>query len=116
QGWRDSHHGAVQSPSLPEARRRREDRETQERREAGAELTMDLKGLLAEALRAIRTHTLRSFLTLLGIIIGVATLVGVVSVISGLNGFVQNRVIQLSPEVYIVKKFGIIRSRDEFLD
>jgi putative ABC transport system permease protein len=77
---------------------------------------MDLRGLLSEALRAIRTHTLRSFLTLLGIIIGVATLVGVISVITGLNGFVQDRVIQLSPEVYVVQKFGIIRSRDEFLD
>jgi putative ABC transport system permease protein len=44
--------------------------------------------LLREALRAIRAHTLRSGLTLLGIIIGVATLVGVVSVISGLNAFV----------------------------
>ena len=59
---------------------------------------------------------LRSFLTLLGIIIGVATLVGVVSVISGLNGFVQDKVIQLAPDVYVVTKFGIIRSREEFLD
>jgi putative ABC transport system permease protein len=72
--------------------------------------------LLSEALRAIRAHRLRSFLTLLGIIIGVATLVGVVSVISGLNAFVQDRVIQLAPDVYVVQKFGIIRSRDEFLD
>ena len=37
-----------------------------------------------EAVQALRAHRLRSFLTLLGIIIGVATLVGVVSVISGL--------------------------------
>jgi putative ABC transport system permease protein len=69
-----------------------------------------------EAVQALRAHRLRSFLTLLGIIIGVATLVGVVSVISGLNGWVQEKVIQLSPDVYIVQKFGIIRSRDEFLD
>ncbi len=72
--------------------------------------------LLREALRAIRAHALRSFLTLLGIIIGVATLVGVVSVISGLNTFVLERVIQLAPDVYVVQKFGIIRSREEFLE
>lgn len=72
--------------------------------------------LLREALRAIRTHRLRSFLTLLGIIIGVTTLVGVVSVIAGLNGFVQEKIIQLAPDVYVVQKFGIIRSREEFLD
>jgi putative ABC transport system permease protein len=72
--------------------------------------------LLHEALRAIRAHALRSFLTLVGIIIGVATLVGVVAVISGLNAFVQDRIIQLAPDVYVVEKFGIIRSRDEFFD
>jgi putative ABC transport system permease protein len=69
-----------------------------------------------EALQALRANRLRSFLTLLGIIIGVATLVGVVSVISGLNGWVQEKVIQLSPDVYVVTKFGIITSREEFLD
>ena len=34
---------------------------------------------------ALTRHKLRAFLTLLGVIIGVATVVGVVSVISGLN-------------------------------
>jgi putative ABC transport system permease protein len=76
-------------------------------------LTEDLP---REALQAMRANRLRSFLTLLGIIIGVATLVGVVSVISGLNGWVQEKVITLSPDVYVVTKFGIIRSREEFLD
>ena len=69
-----------------------------------------------EAVQAMRANRLRSFLTLLGIIIGVATLVGVVSVIAGLNVWVQDKVIQLSPDVYVVTKFGIIRSREEFLD
>ena len=77
---------------------------------------MAIPELFREALRALRAHTLRSVLTLLGIIIGVATLVAVVSVIAGLNAFVQDRVIQLAPDVYVVQKFGIIRSRDEFLD
>lgn len=72
--------------------------------------------LLREALRAIRAHTLRSFLTLLGIIIGVATLVGVVSVISGLNRFVMDRVIQLGPDVFVIQKLGIVRTREEFVD
>lgn len=72
--------------------------------------------LLREALRAVRAHALRSILTLLGIIIGVATLVAVVSVISGLNVFIKDRVFQLAPDVYVLSKFGIIRGRDEFLD
>jgi putative ABC transport system permease protein len=77
---------------------------------------MDLAELFREALRAIRTHALRSFLTLLGIVIGVATLVGVISVISGLNVFVRDKLFGLAPDVFVVTKFGIIRSREELLD
>jgi putative ABC transport system permease protein len=77
---------------------------------------MDAAELFREALRAIRTHALRSFLTLLGIVIGVATLVGVISVISGLNVFVRDKLFGLAPDVFVVTKFGIIRSREEFLD
>jgi len=82
----------------------------------GGQRMMLADDLPREAVQALRANRLRSFLTLLGIIIGVATLVGVVSVISGLNVWVQEKVIQLSPDVYIVQKFGIITSRDEFLD
>src|SRR5215212_1385163 len=77
---------------------------------------MDLGELFRESLRAIRTHALRSFLTLLGIVIGVATLVGVVSVISGLNLFVRDKLFGLAPDVFVVSKYGIIRSREEFID
>ena len=71
--------------------------------------------LLRASLRAIRAHTLRSFLTLLGVIIGVATIVAVVGVISGLNTYVKEKIIVLAPDVFIVTKFGIIRSRNEFI-
>ena len=77
---------------------------------------MAVSELLREAVRAVRAHALRSVLTLLGIIIGVATLVAVVSVIAGLNVFIKDRVFQLAPDVYVLSKFGIIRGRDEFLD
>jgi putative ABC transport system permease protein len=77
---------------------------------------MGLRELLQEAFRAIRAHTLRSFLTLLGVIIGVATLVGVVSVISGLNAFVRDRVFALAPDVFVITKFGIITNREAFLE
>jgi putative ABC transport system permease protein len=76
---------------------------------------MNVTELFRVALQAIRAHKLRSFLTLLGIIIGVSTIVGVVAVISGLNRYVADRVIVLGPDVFIVTKFGIIRSREEFL-
>ena len=77
---------------------------------------MDLGELTRSAFSSLHTHKVRSALTLVGIIIGVMTLVGVASVISGLNSYVSERVIQLSPDVFVVTKFGIIRSREEFLD
>jgi putative ABC transport system permease protein len=67
------------------------------------------------ALDSIWSHRLRSGLTLLGVVIGVATIVTVVSVIAGLNRFVREEIFSLSPDVFIVSKFGIIRGRDEFL-
>jgi putative ABC transport system permease protein len=73
-------------------------------------------GNLRASLESIRAHKLRSFLTLLGIIIGVTTVVAVASVISGLNAYVREKVIQLSPDVFVVTKFGVITSREEFLD
>jgi putative ABC transport system permease protein len=76
---------------------------------------MSYEELLRVALQAIRAHKLRSFLTLLGIIIGVTTIVGVVGIITGLNRYVQEKVIVLSPDMYIVTRFGIIRSREEFI-
>ena len=77
---------------------------------------MGLGELLRASFESIRAHKLRSFLTLLGIIIGVTTVVAVASVISGLNAYVKDKVIQLSPDVFVVTKFGVITSREEFLD
>jgi putative ABC transport system permease protein len=76
---------------------------------------VNLDDLLREVLRTVRSNALRSFLTLLGVIIGVATLVAVVAVISGLNGYVRDKVFALAPDVFILDKIGIVRSREEFV-
>lgn len=68
------------------------------------------------AATALKTNKLRSFLTLLGVIIGVMTVVAVVSVISGLNQYVSEKIFSLNPDVLIVTQFGIITSREEFLE
>jgi putative ABC transport system permease protein len=77
---------------------------------------MPLGELLLAAWESIRTHTLRSVLTLLGVIIGVTTIVGVAAVISGLDRYVREKVILLAPDVYVVTKFGIIMGFEEFLE
>ena len=64
---------------------------------------------------ALTRHKMRAFLTLLGVIIGVATVVGVVSVISGLNTYVKDKLFGLNPDIVIFTKYGIITSREEWL-
>jgi len=72
--------------------------------------------LLRVAWRAVAAHKLRSFLTLLGVIIGVMTVVAVVAVIQGMNNFVATKLFSLSPDVYVVTRWGIITSHEGFLE
>jgi putative ABC transport system permease protein len=67
------------------------------------------------AVDAIRAHKLRSFLTLLGVILAVTTLVTVMSVIAGLNFYVADKVANLGANTYLVHRFGIITSEDAWL-
>src|SRR5438128_9330983 len=58
------------------------------------------------ALRSIFTHRLRSFLTLIGIIIGVASVVIVGASIDGLNAYVQETVLRVfGVNHFIVSRF-----------
>jgi putative ABC transport system permease protein len=67
------------------------------------------------ALDALRAHKLRSFLTLLGVILAVTTLVVVMSVINGLNTYVATRIADLGANVFIIDRFGILTSEDAFV-
>ncbi len=67
------------------------------------------------ALDTLRAHKLRSFLTLLGVILAVATLVAVMSVVEGLNLYISDRVANLGANVFVVDRFGIITSFEAFM-
>jgi putative ABC transport system permease protein len=67
------------------------------------------------ALDSLRAHKLRSFLTLLGVILAVMTLVSVMSVVAGLNFYVADRIANLGANVFMVDRFGIITSQDEWV-
>jgi putative ABC transport system permease protein len=71
--------------------------------------------LFSLVIQALRLNKLRSGLTLLGVIIGVMTVVSVLSIITGLNDYVMSKVINLNPDVVVFTKYGIIRSRQEFI-
>src|SRR5271167_2779422 len=67
------------------------------------------------ALESLRAHKLRSFLTLLGVILAVTTLVTVMSVVTGMNTYVADRIANLGANVFLVDRFGIITSNDEWV-
>jgi putative ABC transport system permease protein len=59
------------------------------------------------ALSAIFGHKLRSFLTLLGVIFGVATVIVVVSLIEGFNAYVDEKIANIGTNAFSVSKFSI---------
>jgi len=59
------------------------------------------------ALASILGHKLRSFLTLLGVIFGVATVIVVVSLIEGFNSYVDEKIANIGTNAFAVQKYSI---------
>lgn len=68
------------------------------------------------ALESIWANRLRSFLTLLGVIIGIASIVSTAAVINGLNLYVSEKLSNLGSGVFVVQRIGLITNRQDFLD
>ena len=71
---------------------------------------------VALALSAILAHKLRSFLTLLGIIFGVATVIVVVSLIEGFNKYFNDKIADMGSNAFVVNKMGIVTSMQEWIE
>jgi len=74
-----------------------------------------LREPIGVALETIRTHKLRSLLMLLGIIISVSTLILVVSLISGVDGYIADRVANMGSNVFLVARFPLITDVEEYV-
>src|SRR5918999_546249 len=68
---------------------------------------MPLYEALKLAVSAILSHKLRSFLTLLGVIFGVATVIVVVSLVEGFNAYVDEKIANIGTNAFAVRKFSI---------
>jgi putative ABC transport system permease protein len=67
------------------------------------------------AIQSIWANKLRTILTLIGIIIGVTTLIAVVSVINGMNNYVTTKINSMGSNTFIVDKEGLITSEEEWI-
>jgi len=69
---------------------------------------LQIKESFTMAVVSLRSSKLRTFLTLLGIIIGVLTIIAVVSVIQGLNNYVYTKMSFFGANDFSVQKFSMI--------
>jgi putative ABC transport system permease protein len=57
------------------------------------------------ALEALQAHKLRSFLTLLGVVIATTTLIAVMSIINGMNLYIADHIANLGANVFVVSQY-----------
>jgi putative ABC transport system permease protein len=67
------------------------------------------------ALEALRSHKLRSFLTLLGVVIATTTLIVVMSVINGMNLYIATHIANLGANTFILSQYEWAQGREAWL-
>jgi putative ABC transport system permease protein len=72
-----------------------------------ASMVAEFREALEEALYSLRSHKMRSGLTVLGIVIGVSTLITISSVINGLNSNVIASVEQIGTNILFINKLSL---------
>src|SRR5450432_672774 len=78
---------------------------------------LHLSEAVSIATASLWTHKLRSVLTLIGVVIGVAAVIAVVSLINGANSYVATKVFNLGADVFaLAKQPSIITNVDDFLE
>lgn len=66
------------------------------------------------AVDSLRANKLRSFLTLLGIIIGISSIISVISIIEGLDKYWKEKVSNFGPNTFVITQFPIVTNPDEY--
>jgi putative ABC transport system permease protein len=78
---------------------------------------MPFSEAIAIALASLRANKLRSFLTVLGILIGVSSVIAVVAITDGLDHYMADKVLQLGGKSFSVSKMpAVITSREQWLE
>jgi len=78
---------------------------------------MNIAEAIRIALQSLWANKLRSVLTLLGVVIGVAAVIAVVTFVNGINGYVAEKIFNLGADVFIISKISpVITNIDQFLE
>ncbi|HEY1207061.1 MAG: ABC transporter permease [Bryobacteraceae bacterium] len=68
------------------------------------------------ALEALRSHKLRSFLTLLGVVIATTTLIVVMSIVNGMNLYIAEHIANLGTNTFVLHQFQWAQGFESFLN
>src|SRR6202171_1378014 len=66
-------------------------------------------------LEALASHKLRSFLTLLGLVIATTTLIVVMSIVNGMNVYIAEHIANLGTNTFVLHQFQWAQGFDSFL-
>ncbi len=78
---------------------------------------MNTREAIRIALHSLWANKLRSVLTLLGVVIGVSAVIAVVTFVSGINGYVANRIFRLGADVFIAGKISpVVTNINQYLE
>lgn len=72
--------------------------------------------ILNIAFNALRANKLRSGLTFLGIMIGVTSVMTIISALEGMMGSIESQLARLGPSTFVVARLGMITSHEQFLE
>ena len=67
------------------------------------------------ALEALRSHKLRSFLTLLGVVVATTTLIVVMSIVNGMNVYIADHIANLGANTFVLHQFLWAQGFDSYL-
>ena len=78
---------------------------------------MNIAEAIRIALLSLWANKLRSVLTLLGVVIGVAAVIAVVTFVNGINGYVAEKIFNLGANTFIISKQpNVVTDVDEFIE
>jgi putative ABC transport system permease protein len=84
-------------------------------RRAGISVWVTAREAFWIALEALRAHKLRSFLTLLGVVIATATLIVVMSVVNGMNLYIADHIANLGVNTFVLSQFQWAQGWEAFV-
>jgi putative ABC transport system permease protein len=76
---------------------------------------MNIAEAIRIALRSLWANKLRSVLTLLGVVIGIAAVIAVVTFVSGIQDYVATKIFNLGADVFIIGKMSPVETNIEHL-